>query len=40
MKPLKRDLLGFAEVGFVQPTVSGTVGIPVPGAMPLFTPGG
>jgi hypothetical protein len=40
MKPLKRELLGFSEVDFVEVTASGTVGIPVPGAMALFSPGG
>ena len=40
MKPLKRELFGFSQIDFVEVTASGTVGIPVPGAMPLFAPGG
>src|SRR5215471_7437060 len=40
MKPHKRELFGFSEVDFVEATASGTVGIPVPGAMPLLAPGG
>jgi hypothetical protein len=36
MKPHQREFLGLAEVGFVEATVLGTVGIPVPGAMTLF----
>ena len=40
MKPRKSEFLGLAEVGFVQATGLGAVGIPVPGAMPLFAPSG
>src|SRR5207248_2871210 len=39
MKPLKRELFRFSQVDFLEVTASGTVGIPVPGAMPLFAPG-
>src|SRR5215831_15317963 len=40
MKPLKRELLGFSQVGFLEAAALGAVGIPVPGAVPLFSPGG
>ena len=40
MKPWKSEFFGLAEVGFVDATRLGAVGIPVPGAMALFAPGG
>src|SRR5207302_8876437 len=40
MKPRKSEFLGLAEVGFVEATGLGAVGIPVPGATPFFAPGG
>ena len=40
VKPWKSEFFGLAEVGFVDATRLGAVGIPVPGAMVLFAPGG
>jgi hypothetical protein len=40
MKPHRVEFLGLAEVGFVEVTVLGAVGIPVPGAMDLLTTSG
>src|SRR5438876_4132865 len=40
MKPHQGEFLGLAEVGLVEVTILGTVGIPVPGAMAVLTAGG
>src|SRR5579864_2167122 len=40
MKPRQGEFLGLAEVGLVEVTILGAVGIPVPGAMAVLTTGG
>ena len=40
MKPHRGEFLGLAEVGFVELTVLGAIGVPVPGAVPLFAASG
>ncbi len=40
MQPHQGEFLGLAQVGFVEVTVLGVVGIPVPGATPMLTTSG
>jgi hypothetical protein len=40
MQPLEGEFFGLAEVDFVAVALSGAIGIPVPGATPVFTASG